>query len=86
MAPDPPVRGRDEKQQSTSNGSIKGGQWLAREHQQPHTTKVGDKEQREHAADDEGSDKEGGGGKGNGDGFEGGGQQRGQGRQGQWHW
>ncbi len=31
MAPDPPVRGRDKKQQSTSNGSIKGGRWLARE-------------------------------------------------------
>jgi hypothetical protein len=24
------------KKQSTNDGSIKGGQWLAREHQQPH--------------------------------------------------
>jgi hypothetical protein len=27
----PPVRGRGKKQQSTSNGSIEGGRWLARE-------------------------------------------------------
>jgi hypothetical protein len=26
----------NKKQQSTNNGSVRGGQWLAREHQQPH--------------------------------------------------
>ena len=31
MAPDPPVRRRGKTQQSTSDGSVKGGRWLARE-------------------------------------------------------
>jgi hypothetical protein len=50
------------KQQSTSNGSVKVGRWTA-----------GDDEQRESAADDEGSDEEGEGRNGDGDGDEGGG-------------
>ncbi len=63
------------KQQSTSDGINKGGQWLARERRQgDHTTKtVGDDERREHAADDNGSDEEGKGGQGDGDRNEGGG-------------
>jgi hypothetical protein len=28
MAPDPPLRRRGKKQQSTSHGSVEGGQWL----------------------------------------------------------
>ncbi len=63
------------EQQSTSNGINKGGQWLAREHQQGNhmTTMVGDNKQRERAVDDDGSNEEGEGGQGNGDGNEGGG-------------
>ncbi len=70
------------QQSSTSNGINKGGQWLARERQQGnHTTMtVGNNKGREHAADDDGSNKEGKGGQGDGDGNEGGGQQRGQGQ------
>jgi hypothetical protein len=71
------------KQQSTSDGIDKGRRWLARERRQGDhdtTRMVGNNEQREHAVDDDGSDKEGKGGKGNGDGNEGGGQQRGQGQ------
>ena len=66
------------KQQSTSNGIDKGGQWLAREHRRGNhmTTTVGSKRQ-ERAVDDDGSDKEGEGGKGHGVGNEGGGRQRG---------
>jgi hypothetical protein len=37
------------------------------------TMTVGNNNQREHAADDDGSDKEGEGGKGHGDSYEGGG-------------
>ncbi len=59
----PPVRGRGEKQQSTSDGSVKVRRWTA-----------GDDEQRERVADDEGSDEEGEGRNGNGNGDEGGGQ------------
>jgi hypothetical protein len=44
------------------------------------TTMVGYDKQREHAADDDGSNKEGEGGKGDGEGNEGGGVQRGRGR------
>jgi hypothetical protein len=44
------------------------------------TTMVGNNEQREHTADDDGSDKEGEDGKGDGDSNEGAGQQRGQGQ------
>jgi hypothetical protein len=67
------------KQQSTSNGIDKGGRWLVREHRRgDHTNMtVGDNEQQEHAADDDGSDDEGKGGKGDGGGNEGGGRQRG---------
>ncbi len=63
------------KQQSTSNGIDKGGQWLARERRQgDHTiTTVGSDERQERAADDDGSDEEGEGGKGRGDSNEGGG-------------
>jgi hypothetical protein len=70
------------KQQSTSNGINKRGQWLARERRRGDhtTTTVGDNEQRERAADDDGSDEEGEGGQGNGDENEGGEQQRGQGQ------
>ncbi len=58
------------KQQSTSDGIDKGGRWLAREHQRGDhmTTSMGDDERRDHAADDDGSDKEGKGGQGDGDG------------------
>ncbi len=57
------------KQQSTSDGIDKGGQWLARERQRSDhtTTMVGDNERRERAADDDGSNKEGEGGQGDGD-------------------
>jgi hypothetical protein len=70
------------EQQSTSNRINKDGQWLVREHQRGNhtTTRVGDNERRECAADDDGSNKEGKGGQGNGDGNEGGGQQREQGQ------
>jgi hypothetical protein len=47
------------------------------------TMTLGNYNQQEHAADDEGSDKEGKGSKDNGDGNEGGGLQRGHGQQGQ---
>jgi hypothetical protein len=47
---------------------------------------VGNRKQRERAADNEGSNKEGKGGKGNGDVNEDDGHQRGQGQQGQWQW
>jgi hypothetical protein len=43
------------------------------------TTMVGDNERREHAADDDGSNKEGKGGKGDGEGNEVGGGRRGRG-------
>ena len=70
------------KQQSTSDGIDKGGRWLARERRRGDhtTTKVGDDERQERAADDDGSNEEGEGGQGDGGGNEGGGQQRGQGR------
>jgi hypothetical protein len=63
------------EQQSTSDGIDNGGRWLARERLRGDhtTTRVGDDERRERAADDDGSDEEGEGGKGNGDGNEGGG-------------
>ena len=58
------------EQQSTSDGTDKGGRWLARERRRGNhtTTTVGDDERRERAADDDGSDKEGEGGQGDGDG------------------
>ncbi len=58
------------KQQSTSDGIDKGGQWLVRERQRGNhtTTTVGNDELRERAADDDGSDEEGEGGQGDGDG------------------
>ncbi len=70
------------KQQSTSDRIDKGGRWLAREHRRGNhtTTTVGDKERRERAANDDGSDEEGEGEQGDGDGNEGGGRQRGRGR------
>jgi hypothetical protein len=70
------------KQQSTSDGINKGGQWLARERQRGNhtTTMVGDNKRQERAADDNGSDEEGEGGQGDGERNEGGGQQRGQGQ------
>jgi hypothetical protein len=70
------------EQQSTSDGINKGGRWLARERRQgDHTTMtVGDDEQQERAADDDGSDEEGEGGQGDGDGNEGCGRRRGRGR------
>jgi hypothetical protein len=70
------------KQQSTSSRINKCGQWLAREHRQGdhRTTTVGDNEQQERVADDDGSNEEGKGGQGDGDGNEGSGRQRGQGQ------
>jgi hypothetical protein len=55
------------EQQSTSDGIDKGGRWRRGNHM---TTMVGDNEQRERAADDDGSVKEGKGGKGDGEGNE----------------
>jgi hypothetical protein len=77
------------EQQSTSDGINKDGRWLARERRRGDhtTTMVGDDKQREHAADDDGSNKEDEGGQGDGDGNEGGGRKRGQRRQREgWHW
>jgi hypothetical protein len=47
----------NDNNQPVSDGSNKGGQWLAREHQQGDhtTTTVGNNKRQERAADDDGS-------------------------------
>ncbi len=65
----------DNNQLATGASKVGSGR---RESIDNHTiTKAVDYEQREHAADDDGSDREGEGGKGDGDGNEGSRQQRG---------
>jgi hypothetical protein len=70
--------------QLATGASKAGGGW--QESVKDHTTMtVGNEEQQEHVADDEGNNKEGEGSKGDGDGNEGAVQQRGKGGQGPWH-
>ncbi len=67
MAPDPPIRRRGVSNNQLAKGASKaGGGW--QESIDGHTTTmVGNNEQGEHEADDEGSNEEGEGGKGNGE-------------------
>jgi hypothetical protein len=50
MAPDPSSVEKIVRQQTTGDGSGKGGRWLAREYQQSHSNNKG--QQRERAVDD----------------------------------